>query len=392
MKENYNRTLQACFVGYVVQAIVNNFVPLLFLTFQGTYEISLEKITLLVTFNFGLQLIIDLVSIGFVDRIGYRASMILAHLLAALGLILLTILPEVMSDPFVGLFLAVLVYAAGGGLLEVLVSPVVEACPTDNKEKAMSLLHSFYCWGHVGVILISTLFFALAGVHNWRILSFIWALVPLLNAVYFCLVPVRSLNEGGDSMSVKELLSGKLFWIFALLMVCAGASEQAMSQWASAFAESGLKVSKTVGDLAGPCMFAVFMGISRAFYAKFSEKINLIVFMTGSGALCVVSYLLASLSPVPVLALVGCGLCGLSVGIMWPGTFSLAAEKCPKGGTAMFAYFALAGDLGCSSGPTLVGMISDAFDGRLTAGLLAAIIFPLLLLAGLRLCKKMTDK
>ena len=273
-----------------------------------------------------------------------------------------------------------------------LISPIVEACPFDQKSAAMSLLHSFYCWGHVAVILVSTLFFALAGVHNWRILSFIWALIPLLNAVYFCLVPVRSLNEDGESMSVKELLSGKLFWIFALLMVCAGASEQAMSQWASAFAESGLKVSKTIGDLAGPCMFAIFMGTSRAFYAKFSEKINLILFMAASGVLCVASYLLASLSPLPVLALVGCGFCGLSVGIMWPGTFSLAAEKCPKGGTAMFAYFALAGDLGCSSGPTLVGMISDAFDGRLTAGLLAAIIFPLLLLAGLRVCKKMTDR
>ena len=390
--KSYRHTLYASYLGYITQAIVNNFVPLLFTTFIASYGISLEKITLLVTINFGIQLVVDLLSPRFVDRIGYKTSIIIAHVFAALGLAGLGIFPDLLPDPYVGMLAAIFFYAIGGGLIEVLISPIVEACPFDQKSAAMSLLHSFYCWGHVGVILISTLFFALAGVHNWRILSFIWALVPLLNAVYFCLVPVRSLNEGGDSMSVKELLSSKLFWIFALLMVCAGASEQAMSQWASAFAESGLKVSKTVGDLAGPCMFAVFMGISRAFYAKFSEKINLIVFMTGSGALCVVSYLLASLSPVPVLALVGCGLCGLSVGIIWPGTFSLAAEKCPKGGTAMFAYFALAGDLGCSSGPTLVGMISDAFDGRLTAGLLAAIIFPLLLLAGLRLCKKMTDK
>ena len=216
--------------------------------------------------------------------------------------------------------------------------------------------------------------------------------MPLLNAVYFCLVPVRSLNEDGQGMSVKELLSGKLFWIFAITMVCAGASEQAMSQWASAFAETGLKVSKTIGDMAGPCMFAILMGTSRAFYAKFSEKINLIAFMTASSLLCVASYLLASLSPIPLLSLAGCGLCGLSVGIMWPGTFSLAAEKCPRGGTAMFAFFALAGDLGCSSGPTLVGMVSDAFDGRLTAGLFAAIVFPIVLLLGLQLCRRVTEK
>lgn len=392
MKLSYRSTLTACYTGYVVQAVVNNFVPLLFLTFQSTYGISLSRITILITVNFLTQLIVDMLSAGFVDRAGYRASAIAAHVFAFAGLAGLAFLPDLTPDPFAGLLISVMIYAVGGGLLEVLISPIVEALPTENKEKSMSMLHSFYCWGHVAVILISTLFFALAGIHNWRILSFIWALVPLLNAVYFCLVPVRSLNEDGQGMSVKELLSGKLFWIFAITMVCAGASEQAMSQWASAFAETGLKVSKTIGDLAGPCMFAILMGTSRAFYAKFSEKINLIAFMTASSLLCVASYLLASLSPIPLLSLAGCGLCGLSVGIMWPGTFSLAAEKCPRGGTAMFAFFALAGDLGCSSGPTLVGMVSDAFDGRLTAGLFAAIVFPIVLLLGLQLCRRVTEK
>lgn len=393
MKENYNRTLQACFVGYVVQAIVNNFVPLLFLTFQGTYGISLEKITLLVTFNFGLQLIIDLVSIGFVDRIGYRASMILAHLLVALGLILLTILPEVMSDPFVGLFLAVLVYAAGGGLLEVLVSPVVEACPTDNKEKAMSLLHSFYCWGHVGVVLVSTLFFTVFGISNWKILAVIWAIVPLCNAAVFTRVPMASLLEEGEKgMSMKELFSMKIFWVLMLMMLCAGASEQAVSQWASALAEKGFGFSKTVGDLAGPLSFAALMGCSRAFYGKFGDKINLERFMQWSAALCIVSYLMIAFIPIPALGFLGCALCGLSVGIMWPGTFSMASAAMKRGGTALFALLALAGDLGCSSGPTYVGMISSRFHDNLKTGIFAALVFPVLLIVGVEMISKLRKK
>ena len=389
MKENYNRTLQACFVGYVVQAIVNNFVPLLFLTFQGTYEISLEKITLLVTFNFGLQLIIDLVSIGFVDRIGYRASMILAHLLAALGLILLTILPEVMSDPFVGLFLAVLVYAAGGGLLEVLVSPVVEACPTDNKEKAMSLLHSFYCWGHVAVVLLSTIFFRICGIENWKIMALIWAIIPVVNGIAFTKVPIATLIEEGETgMTIKELCRNKTFWILMLMMLCAGASEQGVSQWASTFAEMGLGVSKTIGDLAGPMAFAILMGSSRAFYGKFGDRIDLDKFMIGSSILCIISYLCISLAPSAFVSLIGCSICGFSVGIMWPGSFSKASMALRRGGTSLFALLALAGDVGCSGGPTLVGFVSGILSDNLKKGILAGVIFPVFLLVGILLLGK----
>ena len=393
MEKSYNKTVVACFVGYIVQAIVNNFVPLLFLTFQGTYGISLEKITLLVTFNFGLQLIIDLVSISFVDRIGYRASMILAHVMAALGLILLTVLPDVMGDPFVGLLLAVLVYAAGGGLLEVLVSPVVEACPTKNKEKAMSLLHSFYCWGHVGVVLLSTAFFGIFGIGNWKILALIWALVPVVNGIVFAKVPMASLLEEGETgMSMKELFGRKIFWVLMLMMLCAGASEQAVSQWASALAEKGFGFSKTVGDLAGPLSFAALMGCSRAFYGKFGDRINLEKFMQLSALLCIVSYLMIAFIPVPALGFVGCALCGLSVGIMWPGTFSMASAAMKRGGTALFALLALAGDLGCSSGPTYVGMISSHFQDNLKIGIFAALIFPVLLIVGVGMISKLRKK
>ena len=388
-KINYKQTITACFIAYIVQAIVNNFAPLLFLTFQSTYDIPLSKITMLITFNFGLQLIVDLVSVTFVDRIGYRASMILAHILAMVGLASLAFLPELLPDPFVGILISVTVYAIGGGLLEVLVSPVVEACPSDNKEAAMSMLHSFYCWGHVGVVLISTIFFAVFGIHNWKILAVIWALVPLCNSLVFTKVPIAPLIEEGEKgLTIKDLAKQKIFWVFMLMMLCAGASEQAVSQWASTFAEKGLGVSKTVGDLAGPMSFAVLMGTSRAFYGKWGDKLDLDRFMIGSSILCMISYLCISLVPGSVFGLVGCAVCGLSVGIMWPGTFSKASKAMKNGGTAMFALMALAGDLGCSGGPTVVGMVSSALGDDLKKGILAAICFPLLLLVGIVLCGK----
>ncbi len=384
MKRNFKTTMIACFAGYVVQAIVNNFVPLLFVTLQGTYDIPLNKITMLVTINFGVQLLVDLASVLFVDRIGYRAAAVLAHGCSAAGLILLTVLPDLLPDAFTGILIAVIIYAIGGGLIEVLISPIMESCPTDNKEASMSLLHSFYCWGHVGVVLISTAFFALAGIENWRILSCVWAVIPVANGVAFLWVPMAPLiAEGERGMPVRELFRNKTFWFLMLMMICAGASEQSVSQWASTFAENGLGVSKAVGDLAGPMAFAVLMGSARAFYGKFGEKINLDRFMVGSGILCVCAYLLVSLAPSSVLSLIGCALCGLSVGIMWPGTFSKAAASMRTGGTAMFALLALGGDLGCSSGPTLVGLVSSAAGNNLKIGVLAAIVFPVVPVIGM---------
>lgn len=390
MKNQYNKTITACFVGYIVQAVVNNFTPLLFLFFQKSYHVPLSQITLLVTFNFGIQLLVDLLSVGFIDKIGYRASMVIAHVLSAAGLVLLTVLPDVLPTPFVGILIAVMIYAIGGGLLEVVVSPVVEACPSDNKEKAMSMLHSFYCWGHAGVVFISTLFFYVAGIENWKILAIIWALIPVGNAIVFTRVPIATLIEDGESgLGLKELFRMKIFWILLVMMICAGASEQAVSQWASTFAEKGLGISKTAGDLAGPMAFAILMGTSRLFYGKYGDRIHLERFMVYSSLLCILSYLGISLFPVPLLSLIACAVCGLSVGIMWPGTFSKASAALPKGGTAMFALLALGGDIGCSGGPTLVGMVSGALGDNLKIGVLAGIIFPALLLMGIILCGKM---
>ena len=393
MKKNkYQRTMYACFIGYIVQAIVNNFLPLLFVTFQKTYSIPLTQITLLITLNFGIQLVIDMLSAGFVDKIGYRASAIIAHVCSAAGLVLLTVLPEAFPDPFAGILIAVFIYAIGGGLIEVLISPILEACPTDNKEKAMSLLHSFYCWGHVGVVLISTLFFTLFGIENWKILAVCWAVVPAVNIILLAKAPIYSLHEEGETgLTLKQLFTRKIFWVMMLMMLCAGASEQAVIQWASTFAEQGLGVSKTIGDLAGPMSFAALMGLSRLLYGKFGDKLDLDKFMRMSCLLCIAAYLCISLVPLPAVGLVGCAVCGFSVGIMWPGTFSRASAAVKGGGTALFAMLALAGDVGCSGGPTLAGFISGCFNGELRAGILAAIVFPVLLLIGIQLAKKLAN-
>ena len=388
IRGNYNHTIYASYLGYITQAIVNNFVPLLLLTFQNMFQISLEKISLLVTINFGVQLLTDMLAVKYVDKIGYRASAVFAHIMAAIGLVGLAVFSYIFPSEYIGIIVAVICYAIGGGLIEVLISPIVEACPTERKEATMSLLHSFYCWGHVFVVIFSTVFFSIFGIENWRILACIWAIIPLINSFYFSKVPIATLVDEAEKMPFLTLLKSKLFWLFVLLMVCAGASEHSMSQWASAFAESGLKVSKTIGDLAGPCLFATMMGIARVIYSKYSEKISLHRFMVGSSILCVIGYLLASLSPNPFVGFVGVGIIGLSVGILWPGTFSIAAKGIPKGGTALFALLALAGDLGCSAGPTVVGMVSGAFNDDLRKGILYAILFPILLLIGLGSFKK----
>lgn len=393
MKLQYEHTVKACFAGYIVQAIVNNFVPLLFLTFQAKYGIPLSQITLLITINFLLQLLVDFLSAFFVDRIGYRISVLLAHGFAAAGILALPILPELFGNAFLGLLTAVIIYAVGGGLLEVLISPIVEACPTKHKEKTMSMLHSFYCWGSVGVVLLSTLFFSVFGTANWKILAVLWAFIPIANGIFFTKVPIAPLvAEGESSLTMGELFKTKAFWLFLVLIICSGASEQAVSQWASTFAERGLGVSKAVGDLAGPMLFSVLMGSSRLIYGKFGDKINLNTMMLGSGLLCMGSYLLIALTTSPVLGFIGVAICGFSVGIMWPGTFSKASGAIKGGGTVMFALLALGGDLGCSGGPTFVGMIASAFEEDLKKGILAAICFPLVLVVSVVIMKRMEKR
>ena len=381
MAKNYEKTIRACFIGYIVQAIVNNFAPLLFITFQTTYDIPLAQITTLITINFALQLMTDLAAAYFTDKIGYRASVLIAHTMAALGLIGLAVFPSVMPSPFVGLVMAVVLYAIGGGLLEVIVSPMVEACPSEHKDRTMSMLHSFYCWGSVGVIIVSTLVFWLFGIQNWRILATLWAIVPIANGIAFINVPIISMEEStGESTPMSQLFKIKMFWIFIVLMCCAGASELVISQWASAFAEKALGISKSLGDLLGPTLFAVLMGLSRVIYGKYGDKIGLDRMMILSCALCVIAYLMIALFDSAVIGLTGIAISGFAVGIMWPGTYSKAAGVMKGGGTAMFAFLALAGDLGCTSGPTFAGWTAAIFGDNLKVGILCATVFPAVML------------
>ena len=394
MQKNYKKTLLACYLGFITQAITANFAPLLFLHFHNSnnYQIPMGKIALIPLAFFLTQLIVDAICARYVDKIGYRKAIIASQVAAGMGLVGLAFLPDLFSDPFIGVIISVIIYAIGSGLIEVLCSPIVEACPFDHKEKVMSLLHSFYCWGSLGVVLFSTLFFFAFGIESWKIMACVWALVPLLNIINFATCPIEHLVEEGKGMTIGKLCKTPIFWVSVLLMACAGASELAMAQWASAYAESALALSKTLGDLAGPCMFAITMGISRVLYGKYGEKVDLTVYMLGCGALCLVCYVLASMTANPVWGLVGCIVCGFSVGIMWPGTLSISSARLPMGGTALFALLAMAGDLGGALGPSVVGYVTQTAGDNLRAGLALGCIFPIGLIIGLLIMRRISRK
>ena len=391
-KPNYKKTLRACYLGFITQAIAANFAPLLFLKLHNDYQIPLGMIALIPTAFFFTQLVVDIFCAKFVDRIGYRESIVASEIFSSIGLIGLAFLPNLLSSAYAGIMISVVLYAVGSGLIEVLCSPIVEACPFKNKEATMSLLHSFYCWGWVGVTLISTVLFNVIGIDNWPLVACFWAIVPLYNIYNFATCPIEHLVDEGKGMTILQLFRSPLFWVAVVLMVCSGASEISMAQWASAFVESALGFSKTVCDLAGPCLFGITMGICRVFYGKFGEKVDLSKLMIGSGLLCLICYLLASLSKNPVAALIGCIMCGFSVAIMWPGTLSISSKKIPAGGTAMFALLAMAGDLGGSIGPSSVGMISQKAGDNLQYGLFFGGIFPVVLVVFLIVLKFMKEK
>lgn len=377
---NYQKTKRACYLGFITQAISANFAPLLFLKFHNDYHISLGNIALISIFFFFTQLVVDLFCAKFVDKIGYRICIVASQICASIGLVGLAFLPDMLPNPFMGIIGSVITYAIGSGLIEVLCSPIVEACPFENKEATMSLLHSFYCWGSVGTILITSEFFLLFGMEHWKWIAVIWALIPAINVYNFATCPIEYLVDEGNDMGIRQLFYKPMFWVAICLMICSGASELAMAQWASAYTESALGLSKTLGDLAGPCMFAVTMGISRVIFGKYGERMNLMKYMVGSGFLCVICYLLASLSTNPIVGLIGCIVCGFSVGIMWPGTISISSKKFPMGGTTMFALLAMAGDLGGSIGPGIVGHITQMAGDDIRVGMRMGLIFPVILL------------
>ena len=380
LRNNFKATIAASCMGYFTQAILINFAPLLFITFRNEFGLSLAQLSVLIATNFATELIIDFIGTKYVSKIGYRRSVIIAQALSVIGLCMIPIMPKLMSNKFFALEIAMIFCGLGGGLIEVLISPIVEACPTKRKSAIMSMLHSFYCWGQMGVVLLSTIYFRTVGIENWEYLSLIWAIVPFIDLILFCFVPINTLVEESEESSFRDLVKQKIFWVFLVMMLCAGATELSMSQWASAFAEAGLGVEKWIGDLLGPCLFAVCMGTTRVFYAANSHKIGLKKGIFISAGICVVSYLIAVFSPIPIISLLGCTLCGVGSGMLWPGTYSIATNRMPKGGVPMFGLLALAGDLGCLTGPYLTGMMSTAFGGNLKAGFLFSLVFPITLM------------
>lgn len=389
MKLGYRSTVFACYNGYITQAICINLAPLLYLTFQRQFSLSVAQVGLLVAVNFTTQILVDVLASHYANRLNLRGMAILAHLFAASGLVGLALFPKLMS-PLAGLLLAEAILGLGGGFTEVIISPLMEACPTEEKSGNMSLLHSFYSWGQAGVVLLSGIYFYFFEIStSWHYLPIIWAIIPLAGAVAFSIVPIYNLpTKEGEKSAVGRLFRTPLFLVFFLMMYCAGAGEMIMSQWASAFVESALGINKTLGDLLGPCMFAVMMGIARVLYGRLSGKIDLTKWMIWGCIGCAASYLMAAFAPHPILALVGCALCGFSVGVFWPGTLSHAAANIPLGGVSMFAILAVAGDIGCLSGPYLSGVIADAFGQDLRAAFVFATIFPLICLAVLCLQKR----
>lgn len=393
MKLSYRSTILACYNGYITQAICINLAPLLYLTFQREFFLTVTQVGVLIAVNFATQILVDVLASHYANRLDLRVLAVLAHVFAAGGLVGLSIFPKLLP-PFAGLLLAEGTLGIGGGFTEVIISPLMEACPTEEKSGNMSLLHSFYSWGQAGVVLLSGIFFFCFEISTfWYYLPILWAIVPLLGAVAFSIVPIYNLpTKEGEKSPVGRLFRTPIFFLFFLMMFCAGAGEMVMSQWASAFVESALGIDKTIGDLLGPCMFAVMMGIARVLYGKLSGRVDLTKWIMWGCVGCTVAYLLAAFAPHPILALIGCALCGFSVGVFWPGTLSHAAANIPLGGVSMFAILAVAGDIGCLSGPYLSGVVADAFGQDLRAAFVFATVFPLICLTVLLLQKKKKGK
>ncbi len=387
-KLDVRHTFKACYMGFFIQSIVCVYAPLLFVIFNTEYNISLPFITLISTVNFVVQLITDGCAIFFLNKIGYRKAGILAHLFSFVGLVTLGMVAPQMQDMYPWIMVSVVLYSIGGGLLEVVLSPVIESTPTKSKSGAMSLLHSMFSVGSIVTVLVTTLALKLFGWQSWTKVTLLWSLLPFLNMIYFCFIPINEPGKDAKHPSVRTFFKDKAFLGFLLVMMCGGASEIGISQWASAFAETSLGISKTAGDIIGPCMFAVMMALARILHSKNPHMITLSKAIMYSGIFAIVCYLAAALVPVPLVALIACGLCGFAVGIMWPGTLSLASRKYPAAGGALFAIMALAGDLGCTLGPSAVGFVASAFGGDLRIGLLVGTVFPLLMVIGLAVLNK----
>ncbi len=389
MKIKYKHTVIACCIATATQAIAINLPPLLFLTFQRSYGLTLSQISLLIAVNFIAQLSVDILASKFSNYIKLRSCALCASIFSAAGLLIISVLPDILPNPFVGLIIPTVIYSIGTGLVEISVNPILDSFPPEEKGASFAITHSFYSWGHASVILISTLFFLLFGTENWQILTALWSIVPICGAVAFSFVPIGERKDKAlQDTQQKNPLFSKIFAALLIMILCAGAAEMVMSQWASEFVELGLGISKTLGDIFGPCLFAALMGLARLLYAKFSQHLNIFKIMSVSALLCVISYLTAALARNPIASLAGCALCGFACGILWPGVVQIASQKIPYGGVRMFALLAVAGDAGCLIGPFAAGQLADVFNDNIRYAFYFTPVFPFIILVLLYLIKK----
>ncbi len=377
MEKSYKSTKSACYIGYIVQAIVNNFLPILFIVFQKKYGLGYEKLGRIILVNFLIQILSDTITPIIVRAIGYRGCAILCHGLCATGLVMLSVLPTVIGDTYVAILLSVIIYAFGSGIIEVIISPMIELIPTKNKAANMAFLHSFYCWGQAFTVVCTTLLVSVFGFLNWNFIPLIWATVPFINMFFFIKVPVIEPKKETEKIKNNKFFISREFICFVVFMLCAGTSEVTMAQWASMFVQQGLGINKVTGDILGPCLFAIAMGIGRVFFGVLSGKFSYRKALVLNNILCFLCYIVVAFCKSPIPCLIACALCGFSVSLSWPGTYSLASARFPNGGTVMFSAFALFGDLGCSLGPWLLGLIADMYD--LQTGFFVCSVFPLVM-------------
>ena len=404
--QSYKSTIAACYIGSFVQAIIVNTTPILFIPLREQFGLTFQQMGLLVLINFISQVGCDILFSNAIDKYGFRRFVVAAHGLAVVGLVLFAASPLLFDRPFAGFVTATIIFSGSGGLLELLLSPIVNAIPTDEKAGAMSVLHSFYSWGQAAVILLTTVLLFVFGRAWWQWIILIWTLVPLFNFFFLMRVPFAP-NVPEEQRQGMDKILLKPFFIAALATIlCGAAAELCISQWASAYLEEAMRLPKVVGDVGGVCLFAVMMGVGRLFYGMYGKKINVSLMMligTVGAAAC---YITVALSGTAVLSLLACGLCGLCVSLLWPGTLVVASEHYPLAGAWMFAILA-AGDIGASAGPWLMGVVAEQahrlpfLSGLLTQGMspdqlglraamLVSALFPIIAFFCLRWMRKRT--
>ena len=390
MTQNYKITKYTCYLFYVLQGTLLNLTPLLFVPLMEQYGLSYMKLGALASVNFATQLIVDIVLSKLTDKHRYRISLRLSASAAFIGYMIFAWAPGRLGDPYTWLLIGTVVYSIGAGLMEITISPLIHALPDKAKGKSMAILHSFYAWGVVLTVIVSTSVLAIIGRDKWNFIVTGWLIVPVIGFILSCIMPVPKPESGENERTAGSfrILIKPAFILFLAMIFFGSCAEAVMTQWSSAFLERAVGLDKLIGDIAGMSMFALMLGLCRMASAALDKKISLSTYMMLGTIGAVICYIIVSVSNVAAVSLIFCALTGFMVGMLWPGTLVLAADAFPKAGAWLFAYLAVAGDLGGVFGPWITGAIADR--SGLNAGLGAAAIFPVIGLICMIIYKRRT--